>query len=441
MLKLQVICISITTTIPLITRHMYLHRHLQSRLLAYLGQFPCVLLLGARQVGKSTFLRHTLSGWRAIDLENPADAALVEQAPDLYLRDHPQRVWFDEAQQAPILFPALRHAIDQDRRPGRFVLSGSASPSLVRGVSETLAGRVGILHLGPLTAAERLAAPPAHFLSDLFQTRNAAELLDRLDAAPPTPRDLRPLWLRGGYPEPALMDDATAAWRYFDSYARTICERDLMPVARGLTPAQLTRLLRMLAARHSQMLNTSDLARDLGIAPRTANAYLDLLEDAFLWRRLPPYLTNIGKRLVKSPKTQIVDSGLLHHLLQIHALDILETHPALGASWEGWIGEQLLRQAELIEPAPTPYHWRTQAGAEVDLVFETTGGRLLPIEIKHATRMRPEAVRGLRHFLGDFPERSGPGVIIYRGLRAARLSENILLVPAEQAVLAADRPV
>lgn len=415
---------------------MYLQRHLHTRFRAYLDQFPCVLLLGARQVGKSTFLRQTLRDWHAVDLENPADAAVVEQSPDLYLRDHPQRVWFDEAQQVPNLFPALRHAIDQDRRPGRFVLSGSTAPSLVRGVCETLAGRIGILHLGPLTTAERLAAPPAHFLADLLQARTAAELIDQLTAAPPIAQDLRPLWLHGGYPEPVLMDDPTAAWRYFDSYVRTIGERDLMPVARGLTPVQLDRLLRMLAARHGQTLNASDLARDLSIAPRTANAYLDLLEGAFLWRRLPPYLSNIGKRLVKSPKTQIVDSGLLHHLLQIHDLNTLEVHPALGASWEGWIGEQLLRQTELIEPAPTPYHWRTQAGAEVDLVFETSGGRLVPIEIKHASRIRADTVRGLQRFLHDFAERCDFGVVIYRGERPARLAENILLVPAEQAVLA-----
>jgi len=351
------------------------------------------------------------------------------------LRDHAQRVFFDEAQQVPNLFPALRYAIDQDRRPGRFVLSGSATPSLVRGISETLASRVGILHLGPLTAAERLATPPAHFLTDLLNARNAADLLDLLRAAPIS-RDLRPLWLRGGYPEPTLMDDAKAAWRYFDSYVRTIGERDLMPVARGLTPVQLNRLLRMLAARHGQTLNASGLARDLGIAPRTLYAYLDLLEGAFLWRRLPPYLSNIGKRLVKSPKIQIVDSGLLHHLLQVHDLDALEVHPALGASWEGWIGEQLLRQAELIEPVPTPYHWRTQAGAEVDLVFETSGGQLVPIEIKHATRIRLDAVRGLQRFLTDFRERCRFGVVVYRGERPARLTEDILLVPAEQAALA-----
>ena len=325
--------------------------------------------------------------------------------------------------------------IDADRsRKGRFVITGSSSPDLLRSVSESLAGRVAIIELGPFSCAEAFAQKPAPVF-ELIQNREPTEayldLKPRMTLAQTTEH-----WRRGGYPEPALMHDATAAWRYFDSYVRTIGERDLMPLARGLTPVQLTRLLRMLAARHGQMLNVSDLARDMGIAPRTLNAYLDLLEGTFLWRRLQPYLTNIGKRLVKSPKVQIVDSGLLHHLLQIHALDALEVHPTLGASWEGWIGEQLLRQAELIEPAPIAYHWRTQAGAEVDLVLETASGRLLPIEIKHATRIRPDAVRGLQRFLADFRERSDLGIVIYRGERPARIAEDILLVPAEQAILA-----
>ncbi len=414
---------------------MYLERHLQTRFTTYLQQFPCVLLLGARQVGKSTFLRRALSGWQQVDLEQPSQAALVAEAPDLFLKDHPQQVWFDEAQRLPELFNALRYAIDQDRRPGRFVLSGSSSPALIREVSESLAGRVGILHLGPLTAAEQAELPPPTFLESLSRAASAADLLNTLQERPaPAAMDLRARWLRGGYPEPALMADPVAAWRWFDSYIRTLSERDLSAVARGLTPPALDRLLRMAATRHGQCLNTADFARDLGIAPRTAGAYLDALEGAFLWRRLPPYLANLGKRLVKSPKACLVDSGLLHHLLHIHDLETLEAHPLLGASWEGWVGEQLLRQAELLEPAPSLFHWRTQAGAEIDLVLESGGGRLLPIEIKHTSRINAFATRSLRQFLGDFSDRASFGVIIYRGETLARLAENILLVPVEREI-------
>jgi predicted AAA+ superfamily ATPase len=159
------------------------------------------------------------------------------------------------------------------------------------------------------------------------------------------------------------------------------------------------------------------------------------MESTFLWRRVPPYLSNIGKRLVKSPKAGLVDAGLLHHLLHVHDLETLEVHPLLGASWEGWVGEQLIRQAERSEPTPEVFHWRTQAGAEVDLVLAAGGNRLIPVEIKHGARVDSLATRGLRQFLTDFPEQAPFGVVIYRGQQLARLAENILLVPIEAAVL------
>jgi predicted AAA+ superfamily ATPase len=410
---------------------MYLPRHLYNRFQAYLRQFPCVLLLGARQVGKSTFLAHCLPDWRLMDLEDPGQAALVQQAPDLFLKDHPQCVWFDEAQRVPELFAVLRVAIDRDRRPGRYVLSGSASPALMRRVSESLAGRVGILSLGPLTAAEQSHRPPSDFIRGLLHTRTIEDLLI---PDPPALDVIRKLWLRGGYPEPSLMDDPVSAWRWFDAYSRTVSERDLQLIVPGLTPIMVARLLRFVAARHGQTLNVSAFANDLGVVPRTAGAYLDALEGAFLLRRLPPFLTNIGKRLVKSPKAYLVDSGLLHHLLHIHDLDTLETHPVLGMSWEGWIVEQLLRQADLLEPTPAVFHWRTQAGAEVDLIFEGEGGRLIPIEIKHTTRVEAFATRGLRQFLTDYKDHAPFGVVIYRGEIVARLAENVLIVPVKQAI-------
>ncbi|MFT5368177.1 MAG: putative AAA+ superfamily ATPase [Candidatus Latescibacterota bacterium] len=414
---------------------MYLSRYLFDRFQAYLGQFPCLLLLGARQVGKSTFLAQALKDWRLVDLEDPGQAALVQQGPDLFLRDHPQNIWFDEAQRVPELFAALRVAIDRDRRPGRYVISGSASPALMRDVSESLAGRVGILHLGPFTAAEQMQRPQPDFLRHVLQTRTIEDLLQLLsDQSTLADPDVRKLWLRGGYPEPALMDDSLSAWRWFDSYTRTISERDLQQVAQGLTPVMVDRLLQMIAARHGQSLNISAFASDLGITPRTAGVYLDALEGTFLMRRLSPYLANIGKRLVKSPKACIIDSGLLHHLLRIYDLETLEMHPLMGASWEGWVGEQLIRQAEQYEPTPAVYHWRTQAGAEVDLVLEAAGGRLIPIEIKHTARVNPFAARGLRQFLTDFKDRAPFGVIIYRGKVVARLAENILMIPVERVV-------
>ena len=410
----------------------YLHRHLATRLAAYIAQFPCVLVLGARQVGKSTFLRHELADWRCVDLEDPPMAALVAEAPDLFLRDRPHQVWFDEAQRVPALFEALRVDLDRDRRPGRYVLSGSASPSLLRGISESLAGRVGILQLGPLSVAERCALPPPQFLQRLCAASSATDLADALSLDAEGAAETRVLtsWLDGGYPEPALMDDAVARWRWFDSYVRTISERDLLPLGRHLPPPALDRLLRMLAARHGQPVNAAALARDFVVTAHTMAGYLDVFEGTFLWRRRPPWLANLGKRLVKSPRGEISDTGLLHHLLQVRDLDTLQTHPILGHSWEGWVAAQLLMAASLLEPSPTLYHWRTQAGAEVDIVLDAGPAGLIPIEVKHATRVSDMHLRGVRGFLRDSADAAGFGIVVYRGRHVARRAEDILLVPA-----------
>lgn len=408
----------------------YLPRHLGSRLAAYLRQFPCVLVLGARQVGKSTFLRHQLGpDWQGVDLEDPPIASLVADAPDLFLRDRPRRVWFDEAQRVPALFDALRVNIDADRSPGRYVLSGSTSPALLRGISESLAGRVGVLELGPLCAAERHGLPPPGFLHRLRQIRGAGDLVEAFRQPPPD-IDVPTSWLGGGYPEPSLMADPVARWRWFDSYVRTVSERDLVPLGRDLPPPALDRLLRMLAARHGQPVNVTSLARDFGVAARTISRYLDALEGAFLWRRTAPWLVNVGKRLVKSPRGALVDSGLLHHLLQLHDLDALQAHPTLGSSWEGWVAGQIHLQATLVEPAPALYTWRTQAGAEVDLVLDYGPAGLVPIEIKHATRVPDLQLRGLRAFLADFRDRAPFGLVVYRGQHVARREEDVVLLPA-----------
>jgi len=190
----------------------------------------------------------------------------------------------------------------------------------------------------------------------------------------------------------------------------------------------------MLAVRHGQTINSSQLGRDFGATTKTINDYLDILEGSFLWVRLPPYRANIGKRLTSSPKGYLADTGLLHHLLDITSLGHLETHPILGPSWEGWVIEQVRRQVALMEPPARLYYWRTQAGAEVDLVLEL-GGRLLPIEIKHSAEIGAMEIRGLKQFLRDFSAQATTGFVIYRGKELRRMESNIWLVPVEIACL------
>jgi hypothetical protein len=412
----------------------YLPRHLSAQLRAYLRQFPVVLLLGARQVGKTTFLKHELKGFTSFDLEDAGTAERIASDPTLFLRDHPSRVWCDEAHRVPELFPALRVTVDRDRTPGRFVLSGSATGAMAGCVSESLAGRAGVLILEPFSAAERLRRRPWHFLEKILQATDASAVLRAVGNREGIGHDdLQSTWFIGGFPEPAMLRDSTAARRWFDAYIRLVSERDLGELHRELRPPLVMRLLRMLAARHGQMVNLASLATDFGLAVSKIRAFLELLEGTFLWKRVEAYAANVGKRLTRSPRGWITDSGLLHSLLGIRTPRDLLVHPLVGASWEGWVFEQLSAQVSLLDGAPGLSYWRTHAGAEVDIVIES-GNRLIPVEVKRGTRVGPYDLRGLNSFLGAFQDRAPFGVVLYGGDDLARPSERIVLVPITKAL-------
>lgn len=337
------------------------------RLRTLAEQFPAVLLLGARQVGKTTLARMAFRGFPYVDLEDPRSRALFRDDPAFQIesRAKPSLI-LDEVQFVPEVFSALRGIIDARRRiNGRFVLLGSAQPSLVRGVSESLAGRVGILDLDPLTAIEVVGG-----------------------------RERRPwtqLWLVGGYPDPLRTGDFREWW---EAYLRTYIERDLPALGVGADAILLRRLLTMLAHQQGGILNSSQLGASLGVSNHTVMRYLNILEQTYLLRRLPPYFRNVGKRLVKSPKAYLRDSGLLHHLLNITTADELDSHPIRGASWETFVLEDLTRRERLAYPHSQFFFWRTAAGAEIDLVIER-GSHRFAIEIKSARADKPKAIRAL----------------------------------------------
>jgi predicted AAA+ superfamily ATPase len=412
----------------------YLPRHLRSSLQAHLRQFPVVLVLGARQVGKTTFLRHELKGFTPFDLEDAATVERVAADPALFLRDHPTRVWFDEAHRVPGLFSALRVAVDRNREPGRFVLSGSATGAMAARVSESLAGRAGLLTLEPFSVAERLRRRPSPFLQKLLQASAARDMLDAIVRRKPlSDARVRTAWFAGGFPEPALLEHTAARRRWFDAYIRLVSERDLGELHRDLRSPLVRRLLRMLAARQGQMLNLASLATEFGLPVSKVRGFLELLEGTFLWRRVETYSANIGKRLTRSPRGWIADSGLLHSLLELRGTEDLAVHPLAEASWEGWVLAQLLAQASSLDVPPAFAYWRTHAGAEVDIVLES-GNRLIPLEVKRATRIGPYDLRGLSSFLEAFSDRAPFGVVLYSGEDAVRASERIVLVPTARAL-------
>ena len=362
-----------------------------------LRTFPAVLVFGPRQSGKSTLVRTALPGWRLVDLERPSDLALVEADLEGFLDAHRERLAIDEAQRLPAVFPALRHAIDRSTKKGRFVLTGSANPALIRSVSESLAGRVGLLELAAFSAHEIRGMPQAS---------------DR--------------WFWGGYPPVLGLRSAQARREWLANYVATFLERDL-PMLGVRLPARRLRLLwTMLSHVHGSLLNVADLARSLAVSSHTVSDDLDVLESTFMIRRLQPYFANVQKRLTKSPKLYVRDSGLLHYLAGLRQAVELQAWPRRGHSFEGLVVEELAAWAERTIVRPELYFWRTQAGTEVDLLV-ADGRRLVPIEIKLGAAVDGRSIGGLRQMMADLSIRRG--FVVYTGSERRTLDGRIDLVP------------
>ncbi len=348
-------------------------RHQFAAIIDRLSYFPGVVLLGPRQVGKTTLARDIVAalagatvnvqrdgqGPLFLDLEVAADRAKLAQPATFLAANRHRLVVLDEVQNLPDLFTVLRPEIDADRRPGRFLLLGSASGKLLRQSAESLAGRVSYVELSPL-------------LADEIQPRGRAQTpLDLLD--------LLKLWLRGGFPMSYLApsDAMSLTWR--NDFIQTFLRRDLPGLGVGIPGETLWRFWRMVAHHHGQIFNASQIAASLGgLSHTTVARYLDLLCDAMVMRRLEPLYVNLGKRLVKSPKVYVRDSGMLHALLNIGAANDLQGHPMAGHSWEGMALEHIVARA----PADAQISfYRTTAGAELDVVVET-GLRKVGFEIK-----------------------------------------------------------
>ena len=348
-------------------------RQLQTLIERRLLQSPAVALLGPRQVGKTTLAQAIAArhpGALLLDMERESDRAAVSR-PELFFPLHRGRlVVLDEVQLVPQLFSALRPEIDADRRAGRFLLLGSASGELLRQTGESLAGRVAYVELTPLLVAEWVAARVAGSPGD-----PAAALAS-----------VQQLWLRGGYPRSLLADSDEAAFGWRQDFIKTFVQRDLPGLGLRVPAETMRRFWTMLAHWQGQLFNASQLGQSLGGASHTTTTrYLDTLVDTMMLRRLPPHLVNVGKRLVKSPKVYVRDSGLLHALLGLASVQDLQGHPVAGASWEGFVIEQVA--AALPADAQLGFY-RTAAGTELDLVVEHRG-RKLGLEIKFSSAPKP----------------------------------------------------
>lgn len=369
-------------------------RSLSAQLSDAIACSPAVALLGPRQVGKTTLALEIGQRYDALylDLESAQDLAKLAQ-PELYLQDHQDRlVILDEVHRAPGLFPILRGLIDQGRRSGRragmYLLLGSASLDLLRQSGETLAGRIAYLELTPFHVLEARDQP--------------------VDA----------LWVRGGFPESLLAPDSHRSLRWRQDFIRTYLECDIPQFGPRIAAETLRRFWNMLAHLQGCLLNTAQLARNLGVDAKTATGYLDLLVDLLLVRRLPSWHANLGKRIVKSPKVYVRDSGLVHALLNIPDKETLLSHPIVGQSWECFVIENLL---DCVVSKAQGYFYRASGGAEIDLLLSWPNGSLWAIEIKRS--LSPKLERGFHAACADLQPTKK--FVVYPGAERYRMTADI----------------
>ena len=369
-----------------------LYRSAQAEIIDLLAYFPAVGIIGPRQVGKTTLAKQIMqvveSDTLYLDLENEIDIARLSN-PTLFLQSYQNVcVVIDEVQRLPLLFPMLRSLIDVHRVPGRFILLGSASPNLIRDSSESLAGRIAYQELYPLSLQE-------------LPGMNTFEH-----------------WLRGGFPDSLLAPTDKLSFTWRRNFVRIYVERDLPALGLETNAINIRNFWQMLASFHGNLWNAQNFSRSLGVSAPTVNRYLDFMEQAFLIRRLPPWSRNSKKRLVKSPKIYVRDSGLLHLLNGLSTLPELQGSFAIGASWEGYGIEQTLA---LLQDKAEAYFYRTQQGTEADLVIAKGNQLLIAIEIKYT--ISPKLSKGFVIATEDLATLHN--VIITPGSARFPLKENI----------------
>ena len=391
-----------------------------------LNFFPCVVITGVRQCGKTTLLQNLPEPWQVYDMEKSSDADMVARDPELFFRLHPTHIALDEAQLVPEIFPALRVAIDADRKTaGRVIITGSSSPSLITSISESLAGRVGIIEMAPFTYAEASNQPISGIAQCIAQGPQPGDFLALLP-----PKDalqaIHRYWHRGGYPEPWVKDNGRFTTLWMQNYVKTYLERDILRLFPGIARQKYKLFLQMLSHLSGSVINYSDIARTLGVSPPTVRDYFEIAHGTFIWRKITPYERSAQKRIIKHPKGYIRDSGLLHHLLHLKEQEDILSHPALGQSWESMVMENLLRELGAQGASFEYYYYRTSGGAEVDLILEGDFG-LVPIEIKYGQNISARDLRGIRDFVN---ERNCPyGLVINNDEKIRRYDEKIIGIP------------
>ena len=372
-------------------------RNIQKSIENAIKVFPVVGILGSRQVGKTTLAKEIQKKFDSsvyIDLELPSDFNKLENSEYFLQSAADKLVIIDEIQRKPELFPLLRALVDQNRKPGRFIILGSSSPDLIRSASDSLAGRINYFELTP-------------FLFDEIK---------------PSEVSFNSHWLKGGYPLSILAENKELSFEWRFEFIRTFLEKDIPNLGLKISPVQLRRFWTMLAHSHGSIWNASKISASLGVTAPTVKNYLDILEDTFIIRQLTPFFPNVKKRVVKSPKIYLRDSGLLHCLLNIKAEEDLLGNPVAGHSWEGYVIEEIINK---FPKNVNANYYRTGAGAEIDLVISDSDKPLICCEIKFS--LSPLINKSLRNALDDL--KCNKNFIIYPGEDTFQLDKNVKAIP------------
>ena len=406
-----------------------LPRHITPHILAALADTPVVFLAGPRQAGKSTLTQWLAAGphpARYLTLDDATVLSAATRDPNGFLAGLDGPVVLDEVQRAPGLYLALKAAVDRDRAPGRFLLTGSAKALMLPQLTEALVGRMEVLTLWPFAQCELPATggPQPGFVDALLgdEWPPVGEGVERGEV-------LRRA-LVGGYPEVMARQTSDRRRAWFGSYVTTILQRDVRDLARIEGLADLSRLLALMAARATGLLNYAELSRSSALPQTTLKRYLALLEATYLVQMLPAWSGNLGRRLVKSPKLLFVDTGLMSYLLGLNnEADLRLDSPAVGSLVESFVAVELLKQLDWSQAQPRMYHFRSHVGQEVDLLLEDARGRLVGIEVKASSEVSPDDFRGLRALAEQIGPQFHRGVVLYAGRKAVPFGDRMRALP------------
>jgi uncharacterized protein len=405
-------------------------RNLSAKIEDLLGFFPVVIILGVRQCGKTTLARMLRPEWHYFDLERSRDFNFITEDFEFFLKEHPHSVIIDEAQKYPGLFQELRGVIDRNRGlRNRFLLTGSSSMELIKNVSESLAGRVGMVELGTFKANELFGTDLPRFY-DIFSVPLSGTTIDFiLDLAPLTTHDqLMSIFLQGGYPEPAIAREARFFDVWMENYFQTYVQRDIRALFPRLDLVKYQRFISMLSALSGTIVNRSQVGRSLDISEKSIRDYLEIAQGSYIWRNIPSYEPGTGTAIVKMPKGNFRDSGLANFIQGVLSREQLITHPHVGAAFEAFVSEEIIKAIQATPVSNWNYHYyRTRNGAEIDLVLSGPFG-ILPIEIKFGSLVKQGHIRSLKAFVHqhDLPL----GIVINNSDRVKLIADRILQLPA-----------